>query len=78
MIKYFHELTKEEFKTIVEGKITYEQLAKKYPQPKWCNYPDATSGPMGCWSLMSHKVIGREFCKNCECSKDYKTISKRE
>ena len=71
MIKSFHKLTKEEFKVIVDSKITYGKLAEDYPQPEWCKYPEATSGAMGCWSLMSHMVTGRDYCKNCECSKDY-------
>lgn len=73
MIKHFHELTKEEFKEIVDSKkYTWEQLSKDYPQPEWCGYPDATQGTMGCWSLVSHMVKDRDYCKNCECSKDYK------
>ena len=72
MIKPFHELTAEEFKTLVEAKMTWGELEEKYPQPEWCNYPEATRGLMGCWSLISHLVTGRDFCKNCDCSKDYK------
>lgn len=74
MIKYFHELTEAEFKAIVESKqYTWKQLAKDYPQPEWCQYPDATSGVMGCWSLMSHMVTGKEYCKGCEyCLKELK------
>ena len=76
MIKYFHKLTAEEFKVIVDKKITYGQLAIDYPQPKWCNYPEATSGSMGCWSLMAHMVKNRKFCVNCDCSKDF--VKKKE
>ena len=68
MIKYFHELSKEEFSLLV-GKITYGELAEKYPQPEWCTYPEATAGMMGCWSLVGHMVTGKEFCKNCDCCK---------
>ncbi len=69
MIKYFHELTKEEFGKLVESKITYEQLAKDYPQPTWCEYPDATGGMLGCWSLMDFFVTGEDYCKDCDCYK---------
>lgn len=73
MIKPFHELTKEEFKGIVDSKkYTWEKLAKDYPQPEWCQYPDATAGQMGCFSLMWHLVKDKNYCKNCECSKEYK------
>jgi hypothetical protein len=72
VIKYFHELTAEEYKELVDSKeYTYEKLAKDYPQPEWCNYPEATQGVMGCWSLMNHMVKGREYCINCECCVDY-------
>jgi len=74
MIKYFHELTKEEFKKLV-GTITYKQLAKDYPGPPWCTHPDVTEGVMGCWSLMNHKV-NRDFCKSCDLSRDYIKESK--
>lgn len=67
MIKYFHELTKEEFSKLCKGKMTYGELAEKYPQPIWCGYPDATEGVMGCWSLMSFMVTGQDSCKNCDC-----------
>ncbi len=73
MIKYFHELTKYEFEELVNSKkYTYGKLAKDYPQPKWCTYPNATEGMMGCWSLMSHMVKDRDFCNNCDCSIEYK------
>lgn len=72
MIKYFHELTKEEFQALVDSKkYTWGMLAHDYPQPEWCNYPNATEGHMGCWSLMSHLVKDRAWCKDCEECKDY-------
>lgn len=71
MIKYFHKLTKDEFQSLVERKLTYEQIAKDYPQPIWCGYPDATCGVMGCWSLVSFMVTGKKYCKNCDLSKNY-------
>ena len=66
MIKYYHELTKEEFAKLEEQKLTWGQVAKDYPQPKWCSYPEAVNGVMGCWSLMDYRVTGRDFCRNCE------------
>ena len=67
MIKYFHELTEAEFNEIVKENITWEECAKRYPQPKWCNYPDAVCGVMGCWSLMGFMVTNEDYCKNCDC-----------
>ena len=66
-MKYFHELTKKEYKKLVKEKITYAELAKRHPQPKWCNYPNATEGAMGCWSLTDFKIAQKEDCKGCEC-----------
>lgn len=69
MIKYFHELTRQEFEELLDTKITYGQLAIDYPQPEWCQYPNATQGAIGCWSLMSFYVTGKEFCNKCNFTK---------
>jgi hypothetical protein len=67
MIKYFHELTNEEFGKLCKTKPqTWEEFSKDYPQPKWCSYPNAVCGVMGCWSLMGHLVTGRNYCKKCD------------
>ena len=66
MIKYFHELTKDELKKICSGNITYEECAIRYPQPIWCRYPEATYGIMGCWFLTSFMVTGEDYCKDCK------------
>ncbi len=68
-IKYFHKLTRGEFSEICKRKMTWNQCAEKYPQPKWCTYPDAVCGVMGCWSLMDFRVKDEQFCKNCDCLK---------
>ena len=67
MIKYFHELTRDEFKSLVDKKLLWWQVAEDYPQTEWCSYPDAVQGVMGCWSLMSFMVTERNYCKNCDC-----------
>jgi hypothetical protein len=67
MIKYFHKLTEEEFDELVKQKMTWEEVAKKYQQPKWCDYPDAVCGPMGCWSLMMFLVKNKKYCRDCDC-----------
>ena len=66
MIKYFRELTKEEFGEILKEKITWAECAERYPQPTWCHYPDAVQGIMGCRSLMDFLVTGEDFCKKCD------------
>ncbi len=67
-VKYFHELTEAEFKRLAKKKprMTWGELAEKYPQPPWCAYPDAVYGIMGCWSLTSFMVKDKKFCRNCE------------
>ena len=46
---------------------------KNYKQPDWCNYEEALSWMMGCWSLCdinkdgTRTKISTEFCKNCDC-----------
>jgi len=69
MIKYFHELTKEEFDKLLEKKMTWAVCAKLYPQPPWCEYTDAVCGMMGCWSLMGFHIINKDSCGNCDCIK---------
>ncbi len=66
MIKFFHELTEAEFKALCDKKITYRRLAKDYPQPTWCSYPDALE-PLGCWSLTGFMVTGEAYCRRCDC-----------
>jgi hypothetical protein len=66
MIKYFHELTREEFdKIIVETPMTWSECEELYPQPPWCEYPNAIEGDMGCWALMLHIRHNREDCLQC-------------
>lgn len=69
MVKYFHELSEDEFKELVKSKITYKQLEIDYPQPIWCDYPHATNGDFGCWSLYDLKIHDIKDCKNCDCNK---------
>uniref|UniRef100_A0A6M3JP96 Uncharacterized protein n=1 Tax=viral metagenome TaxID=1070528 RepID=A0A6M3JP96_9ZZZZ len=65
MRKYFHKLAEEEFKELVKEGMTWGECAEEYPQPKWCNYPDAVQGALGCWSLMDFRIKGRSSCKCC-------------
>lgn len=53
-------------------------LAKHYRQPTWCNYHEALSGMMGCWSLVGMggetKDLYKRRCNTCDLS-DYFTPS---
>ena len=64
--KYFHELSKEEYHELAKSGMTYKELAKKHPQPKWCKYSGATDGVLGCWSLVGFRIKGKEDCGECE------------
>jgi len=72
MIKYFHELTDEEFdKLLKDGGMTWKECSYKYPRPEWCNYPDAVCGLTGCWSLRGHwgnarRIRKIEDCEGCD------------
>ncbi len=73
MKKYWHKLTKKEYKAILKSGITVEEALKKYSQPDWCSYQDAIDGVMGCWSLTgsNRTKISEEFCKTCDCSSNF-------
>lgn len=43
---------------------------EKLVQPEWCTYSDAAMPVWGCWSLLSSRVTGEEFCKGCELHKE--------
>ncbi len=54
-MKYFHELTEEDFLALMANNITWNELSEIHPQPKWCQYFKALDGPLGCWSLVGQK-----------------------
>ncbi len=71
---FFHELSQSEIDVLIANKSTWPDIMDKYSQPSWCNYPEALSGVMGCWSLTDlsekslRKSISKEWCKSCpEC-----------
>ena len=67
MIKYFHELTEQEYKNNIVGKMNYGECDEMYPQPLWCSYYQASWGMMGCWSLICFMVTGEDYCRGCDC-----------
>ena len=36
-LKPFHELTEKEWQNLVSQKLTWEEVRKKHPGPKWCS-----------------------------------------
>jgi hypothetical protein len=73
--RYFHEIPQEEVDKLIEDKRTIEYVMETYKQPDWCNYPEALSMNMGCFSLCDlrdgglRNKISKKFCKSCECFK---------
>ena len=63
-MKYFHQLSETEYKQA--QKLTVEQVLHQFKQPDWCNYPDALSGRMGCWSLVGGMVKAEDRCTGCD------------
>ena len=47
-MKYFHELTDDEFQELVKAGVRWCDLPEIHPQPVWCQYPDALNAEMGC------------------------------
>lgn len=75
-MKYFHELTEEEIKELVELKRDWKYVMDNYKQPDWCTYYEALAGVMGCWSLTDTAAqglrasISKKFCAGCDCFKN--------
>jgi hypothetical protein len=68
-MKYYHELTDKEYQEeVVKPKLRVDQVIKRYKQPDWCGYHEATGGIYGCWSLTGslRTKISDKFCKRCE------------
>ena len=70
---YFHEISQDEVDKLIADKKSIGYVMENYKQPDWCNYPEALSMTMGCWSLCDLKKdglrtkISKEFCKECDC-----------
>lgn len=70
--KYFHELSDEEYKVLLDSDMGIREFMDSYSQPLWCNYPNALEGRMGCWSLMGlwgikNRIRCERDCVNCDC-----------
>lgn len=70
---YFHELTQSEINELIQDKKTIGFILENYKQPYWCNYPEALSMRMGCFSLCDlsenglRTKISVDYCKKCSC-----------
>lgn len=69
-IAYFHNITDGDFKKMLKAGTTWYGVMESFKQPKWCGYPDALSGVMGCWSLTSRLIKREKDCMNCELHRD--------
>ncbi len=62
--KYWHEVTDEEYNSLIKKKVTIKYVVKNYLPPEWCNMPNAIHPKLGCWMLVKRKVT-KEKCKDC-------------
>ena len=69
-MKYFHELTDDEFQELVKAGVRWCDLPEIHPQPVWCQYPDALNAEMGCWSLVYRTGVNKDYCKKCDLFKE--------
>lgn len=73
--KYWHEIPQQEVDDLIEKKVINQYVMDNYLQPKWCDYPDALAGTLGCWSLTDNlpngfrTKISEDYCSTCECYK---------
>lgn len=62
----FHKISDERWEELKAQGITWGELGKLHPAPKWCEYPGATEGVMGCWSLTGRHIKSKRDCHGCE------------
>lgn len=61
----FHEITDQEWETMVRKGWTWDDVNEDYRRPDWCRREDAI-GVTGCYSLTTRKRISMKFCRACE------------
>lgn len=70
--KFFHEINQEEVDSLIKDGKTAGYVLENYRQPEWCNYPEALSMGLGCWSLCDlqkeglRTKISHAYCKGCD------------
>jgi len=70
---FFHRLSKKKLEALKKEGRTWGWLMDNYRQPRWCGYPDALEGMMGCWSLIGGHTNRQSDCKHCELNGYYET-----
>jgi len=68
--QYFHEISDDEYKRLCNERKTWIDIMETYQQPKWCSYPDALEGILGCWGLIYREMKDEKYCLTCELHKD--------
>lgn len=63
----WHKLTNEQRSEVFKKKPTVSEFISEFKQPSWCEYPEALSPIVGCWSLCKENTtVSTEFCKGCD------------
>lgn len=65
-LRYFHRISDAEFESLTNLNKTWAWIMEHFAQPKWCGYPEALGGMMGCWSLVGRMVTGEDYCRGCD------------
>jgi hypothetical protein len=65
MIKYFNEITSQEYTNFFNKGLTWKDIAKDYPQPVWCRFPNAVNYKDGCLGLVLQSIHAEEDCEKC-------------
>lgn len=70
--KFFHELTYGERFDIYNHRFSWDDTAKKFPQPPWCDHEQAVDGLFGCDDLWMGAVQSEKDCEGCRFYKNEK------
>ncbi len=55
---------------VKQSGLVVRKFIKKYRQPDWCNYYEALSDILGCWSLMGGLIHCESDCCDCDHNKE--------
>ena len=79
MKPFFHRLSVRKQHEALTSSMTVREFMEAFRQPRWCNYPEALEGVLGCWSLIIPGRIRRQQdCVNCDERKGGKNAGKEE
>ena len=68
MIKYFHELTQNEYDDLRCRSVRWSKIVELYPKPDWCKDENALKDDVckQCWMLVGLFVKSKDSCAYCK------------